>query len=221
MPACSPGNSHGLWYWRSRYQRIWKKLPNQSTKFQHQDCTHHAVHRSPSLRHKPDIQVHKMSLSCTGLLAQLAERRAWYPQGSGFEHDLFLKAYNMPFTCCWAALVVWKEAKNSLSCYLVALRCYILTFPSYSSYVIPIRWWLPLPFKFHLCIMMFQVFIFSCMSTLNLKDPARCIFHNSVSWWVWRMRWTTLQGWGISPDQCGKEDKKSFLYKELRISKKE
>jgi hypothetical protein len=37
----------------------------------------------------------------TGLLAQLAERRARYPQGSGFEPCLFHKAYYMPFSCHW------------------------------------------------------------------------------------------------------------------------
>jgi hypothetical protein len=37
----------------------------------------------------------------TGILAQLAERRAWYIQGSGFEPDIFHKAYYMPFSCRW------------------------------------------------------------------------------------------------------------------------
>jgi hypothetical protein len=37
----------------------------------------------------------------TGLLARLAERRARNFQGSGFEPDLFHKAYYMPFSCRW------------------------------------------------------------------------------------------------------------------------
>ena len=40
-------------------------------------------------------------VSCTGLVVQLAERRAWYTQGSGFEPSLFYKAYYMPFSCYW------------------------------------------------------------------------------------------------------------------------
>ncbi len=47
-----------------------------------------------------DLSISERCPRTTGLLEHLAERRARYPQCSGFEPDLF-SAYYMPFSCRW------------------------------------------------------------------------------------------------------------------------